>query len=103
MTDPFAPAAARIIKRMGEACTLTRNSDASVVATIAVLDRDVEIVDELGNIVDRDDMISLLSADVGVAKSRDFVTFTTSGEVFTLGRTIKDDGFVMKMLAHKNG
>jgi hypothetical protein len=102
MTDPFAKAAVRIIHRVGDQCVFTRYSDSERVPTVAVLDRDVEIIDELGNVIDRDDMVSLIVADVGVPKSRDTVHFSELDLTYRLGRTIRDDGYVAKMLAHKN-
>ena len=103
MSDPFAKSARRIVERVGTACVFTRLSDGERVANIkAVLDRDVELIDDLGQVVDRDDMVQLLVEDVGVPKSGDTVEFTDSGDVYTLGRTVKDDGYVAKLMAQKN-
>ena len=102
MTDPFAAAASRIIYSMGEECVHTSNATSERTVTIALLDKDVEIVDELGNIIDRDDMISLICAEVGKPKSRDTIEFPRSGEKYILGRTVRDDGYVAKMMAHRD-
>lgn len=102
MTDPFAAAAARIVQVVGEECVHTSYATGTRTVTTAVLDLDVEIIDELGNIVDRDDMISLLHTAVGAPKSRDTVEFPTLGKTYTLGRTVRDDGYVAKMMAHRD-
>lgn len=89
---------------MGDPCDFTRASDESVVDTFAVLDKDVEMFDELGNVIDRADTVTLLNADVGRAKSSDKVEFTGGdfeGQVFFLGRTIKDDGYAITMMARR--
>lgn len=101
--DPYADAARRIVKSMGEPAIFTRASTSERIHTYVVPDFDVEVVDELGNVVDRSDMLSLLNADVGVPKSKDVVELTNRGSSFTLGRTIKDDGYVAKLMAQKNG
>lgn len=100
MPDPFLPAARRIIAKIGDACTLTRDANAQQVSTIAVLDRDVEVFDELGNVIERADMISLLVDDVGTPKSKDVVAFT-GGDTYRLGRTVNSDGYVVRMMARR--
>lgn len=101
--DPFKTAARRIVRRNSVPAVFTRYSDGERISVRAVLDLDVEITDELGNIIDRDDMISLLSEEVGVAKSRDTVVLAETGVTYTLGRTVRDDGYVIKLMAHRNG
>lgn len=102
-TDPFAKAAARIVKRMGQSCIFVRSSTSERIQTYAVLDEEVEIVDELGNLVDRNDVIALIVAEVGKPKNGDSVIFNESGATYLLGRNVRDDGYVSKMMATKDG
>ena len=101
--DPFENAAQRIVALAGgREAVLTRASDGSRVLCTALLDQDVELMDELGNVIERDDMISLLVSEVGRPRSRDTVEFFDSGRVYMLGRTVRDDGYVAKMVATRN-
>lgn len=101
--DPYADAARRIVKSMGEPAMFTRASNGERIPTYVVPDFDVEVVDELGNVVDRSDMLSLLNADVGIPKSKDKVELLNRGATYTLGRTVKDDGYVAKLMSQKDG
>ena len=103
MHDPFKTAARNIFARVGFPCVFTRFSTGERVVTTAILDKDVEIVDEVGNLITRDDMISLLLEEVGVPKARDTVEFTELGDTYTLGRNVRDDMYVVKLMASKNG
>lgn len=100
MPDPFAKAASRIIGKIGASCVHVSYETGDRTKAMAVLDRDVEIIDELGQVVERDDAISLLVSDVEVPKNRDTVEFD-SGETYMLGRKVKSDGYVTQMLAHR--
>ena len=103
MRDPFEKAAGRIVKRIGKECIFIRFSNGERIKTTAVLDEDLEVFDEVGNVINREDMVSLLNDEVGVPKTRDKVEFSDSGRVYKLGRTVRDDGFVAKMLATRSG
>lgn len=100
--DPFAIAGKRLMKVFGKPCTVTRADGSRVEGVRAELAMDVELVDDLGQIIDRADMISLLVADVPSPKSGEIVKFTETGRSYELGRRQKDDGVVVKLLAHRS-
>lgn len=101
MHDPFALAAERIVRMTGFPCVYTNARTGERVTTVAVLDRDVEMVDELGQIIEREDAISLLISVTGVPKSGDKVWFEALDATYKLGRTFKNDGYVAQLQALK--
>ena len=103
MRDPFKGAARRIVERVGESAVFIRKSDGARITTTAVLDKDLMLMDELGDVMSRGDAISLIMDDVGTPKTGDQVYFSDSELTYTLGRSAKDDGYVSQMWAQRDG
>jgi hypothetical protein len=90
--DLFRTANRTAMRAVGAPAQITDVSEAEVTEVMAVIDRDIEVLDESGQIVGRTHTVGIVRDSIAFVPVRNDLVVADS-ITYTLGKRLEDDGF----------
>ena len=99
MSDPFLRATVSVFNRLGHAATYTPVSGAPVTCR-AIVNRDVAMVGEYGQVTEKRTQIELMKQDVATPKRGDTIVIAEGvyAGTYTVESKDSDDGYVVRVI-----